>query len=234
MGKLNQLLVAEVFYSLQGEGSTMGIPAVFLRLGGCNLLCDGAWRCDTIEVWRNGSKYSFGDVMPITYLDKLKRGAHLVITGGEPLLQKDALVKYLEWFSEAFDFIPYIEIETNGTIMPAKELLALVNQWNISPKLGGSGVEFSQRVNTSLLSYLNKYNVIFKFVISCREDWEEVEDIFLAPWVIDKDKVWLMPAASNIKQLLEMNQLVSSIALDNQVKFSTRLQVEIWDKTVGV
>ena len=62
MGKLNHLLVSEVFYSLQGEGSTMGIPAVFLRLSGCNLLCDGAWRCDTIEVWQKGHKTEFEDV----------------------------------------------------------------------------------------------------------------------------------------------------------------------------
>jgi len=234
MGKLNQLLVSEIFYSLQGEGSTMGVPAVFLRLGGCNLFCDGAWRCDTIEVWRKGNKLSFGDVLPIPYLEKLKKGAHLVITGGEPLLQKEALVKYLEWFSTMFEFIPFIEIETNGTLTPSNELLLWVNQWNVSPKLGGSGIESSIRIKTHLLSFLNKYKTIFKFVISSQEDWEEIEDILLVTCVISKDNIWLMPAASNIKQLLETNHVVAKIALDNQVNFCTRLQVELWNKTVGV
>ena len=234
MGKLNQLLVAEVFFSLQGEGSTMGVPAVFLRLGGCNLLCDGAWRCDTIEVWKSGSRYSFGDVIPITYLDKLRRGAHLVITGGEPLLQSEALVQYLVWFTENFDFFPYIEIETNGTKKPLIGLVNMVDQWNVSPKLTSSGVPKAQAINTPILSYFNNLNSIFKFVISSGDDWLEISDLFLMTFVVDRNKVWLMPAASNIDQLLKMNGLVSKIALEKMVNFSTRLQVEIWDKTTGV
>ena len=58
------LNISEQFYSIQGEGRTVGVPALFLRLQGCNLTCGGkktvltgnkqdgaSWRCDTIEVW---------------------------------------------------------------------------------------------------------------------------------------------------------------------------------------
>ena len=64
------LIVSEYFYSIQGEGKTMGVPSVFIRLTACNLMCGGrgtekdfklhngaTWRCDSIEVWRKGKKW---------------------------------------------------------------------------------------------------------------------------------------------------------------------------------
>lgn len=234
MGKLDQLLVSEVFYSLQGEGSTMGIPSVFLRLGGCNLFCDGAWRCDTIEVWQKGEKFPFQTVLSTEQVHRLRRGAHLIITGGEPLLQQESIVEYLKWFSNEFNIFPFVEIETNGTILPNKQLSALVDLWNVSPKLKSSGESVIRRVKTPVLSHFNKMNTIFKFVIVGMEDWLEIADVYLMTFVIDKNKIWLMPAASTIKELLEKNQVVSKIALEKQVNFCTRLQVEIWNKTTGV
>src|SRR3990167_2077529 len=63
----NTLNVSEMFYSIQGEGKTMGIPAIFLRLQACNLLCN--WKkngidhpCDTIPVWRQGTKMTFVEI----------------------------------------------------------------------------------------------------------------------------------------------------------------------------
>lgn len=60
-----EIAISEDFYSIQGEGITMGMPSLFVRLGGCNLLCGGAgtqkdkmlhngatWRCDSIEEWQ--------------------------------------------------------------------------------------------------------------------------------------------------------------------------------------
>lgn len=58
------LNVSEKFLSIQGEGRTTGIPAIFLRLSGCNLLCKSSnWICDSIEVWRKGTKTSFDAVL---------------------------------------------------------------------------------------------------------------------------------------------------------------------------
>lgn len=236
LGKMNpnKLLVSEVFYSLQGEGSTMGIPAIFLRLSGCNLLCDGAWRCDTIEVWQKGNTFEFKDVLSSAIIQKLRRGAHLVITGGEPLLQQERILSYIKWFEDVHGFFPFLEIETNGTILPSEILAPFVDQWNVSPKLASSGVRESQRLNLPILSHFNRRRSIFKFVISSEDDWKEINDLFLMAFVINPEKVWLMPAASNIDELLDKNQLVSRIALEKQVNFCTRLQVEIWNKTTGV
>ena len=64
-----KLSISEVFYSIQGEGVTMGIPAVFLRLGGCNLLCKSdKWVCDTIEVWQKSKAIEFEDILPEDYI----------------------------------------------------------------------------------------------------------------------------------------------------------------------
>ena len=84
-----KLAVSEVFYSIQGEGPTTGYPAVFVRLGGCNLMCggegtqkdkelhDGAtWRCDTIEVWMKSRAKEFKDILPINCIEAIKQGAN--------------------------------------------------------------------------------------------------------------------------------------------------------------
>ena len=96
MKKDQKIAVSEFFYSLQGEGRTMGIPAVFLRLTGCNLMCggygvekdgilrDGAtWVCDTIAVWIKGTTYTFEDLtelmkQKIDFINLLKKGVHFV------------------------------------------------------------------------------------------------------------------------------------------------------------
>ena len=90
MEKINKLPVSEVFYSIQGEGQTMGVPAVFLRLGGCNILCQSeSWICDTIEVWRKSKALPFEEVLGEEYEKLLlSKDVHLVITGGEPLLHQ--------------------------------------------------------------------------------------------------------------------------------------------------
>ncbi|MEY4571373.1 MAG: Cellulophaga phage phiSM, partial [Bacteroidota bacterium] len=78
-----RLPVSEVFYSIQGEGQTMGVPAVFLRLGGCNILCQSKhWVCDTIEVWRKSKSTAFDEILSEEFTKRIiEDGAHLIITG---------------------------------------------------------------------------------------------------------------------------------------------------------
>lgn len=250
-----QLAVSEVFYSLQGEGKTVGIPSVFLRLKSCNLTCGftqkqansyvkgeidmmkkdlpgSTWFCDTVNVFLKGHKKDFKDVLPIDYVHRLKQGAHLIITGGEPLLQKDRIEAYIEWFHQEYGFKPFIELETNGTL----ELGSLdkwINLVNCSPKLSDSGIDVVARYRPLVLEKLNeREDVIFKFVISSLEDWQEVVTDYL-PY-IDKSKIWLMPAASTLKELLINNKITAQLAIENCVKFTSRIQVEVWDQTTGV
>ncbi|KAF5066423.1 7-carboxy-7-deazaguanine synthase [anaerobic digester metagenome] len=101
--------VVEVFRSLQGEGRNQGRPTVFLRLAGCNLAC--RW-CDTPYARDGGEERGAADVVEV--VRAIAGPCRLVcVTGGEPLLQQDALVPVLVALSrEGFS----CEIETNGTI----------------------------------------------------------------------------------------------------------------------
>ena len=154
---ISKLAISEVFYSIQGEGITSGYPAVFVRLGGCNLMCGGmgtqfdkelhnnaTWRCDTIE----------------------------------PLIQQNALKCFIEYIDLLYKNV-YIEIETNGTIKPSDYLTKRIDQWNCSPKFENSGNEKVIFYQKDVIKKLNKLNTIFKFVVSEEKDWESIDKLYM-------------------------------------------------------
>lgn len=241
----NKLSVSEVFYSIQGEGKTVGIPSVFVRLAGCNLMCGGmgtqfdkelhneaTWRCDTVEVWMNGKSKPYDEILPEDCVNAIKNGAHVILTGGEPTMQQNALIGFIEYVKTKINFNTFFEVETNGTILPQKEIYPLIDLWNCSPKLKSSGNDISQTYKPEVISFLNKTNAIFKFVVSNIKDWEEIIEHYLQ--IVDKQKVYLMPAGED-QNLLEKNKLfVVELAKQNHVNFTTRLHIDIWNKKTGV
>jgi len=234
--KNNTLIVSEVFYSIQGEGQTVGIPAVFLRLGGCNLLCEGAgWRCDTIEVWQKGNSLYFQEVIENPeWIERLKQGAHLVITGGEPLLHQNSIVNYLKWFRGVYNFLPIIEVETNGTIIPISDMFDYVHYWNVSPKLPSSGAgSYEKRVNELAIKEILRLgkDSIFKFVISYKADWVDVSEEYD---FVPNEKIMLMPAGDTQELLNFMRPIVVDMCKQFCVQYSERLHIVIWNKKTGV
>ena len=92
--------IAEIFYSLQGEGANVGKPAVFVRFAGCNQNC---WFCDT--EWQNGVEMNVAEILQ----EIQKFPAKMIIwTGGEPTLQLNNEI--LSHFTHYYN-----SIETNGT-----------------------------------------------------------------------------------------------------------------------
>lgn len=233
------LRISEHFYSLQGEGKTMGIPSVFLRLTACNLMCDHKWTCDTIEVWITGEQHTLEETLDLFekegYQEELFKGAHLVITGGEPLLQQKEIVEFLKAFYDRFFYLPYTEIETNGTKLPSDELCKYINLFNVSPKLSNAGMNERRRIKPDVIKKFNLLeNSIFKFVVADKEDWKELKEKYLTPFDIRKEKLWLMPAADNEDMLRTNSVYVAKICIANCINYSSRLQVEIWNQTTGV
>jgi 7-carboxy-7-deazaguanine synthase len=106
--------VLEIFDSLQGEGYWTGVPMTFIRLAGCNAPDRGlgcvAW-CDTPDSWDPAGGRALGtrEVLKRAHLPRL------CLTGGEPLLQVDALVEFLEL---AHIRGTRVHVETNGTVEP--------------------------------------------------------------------------------------------------------------------
>jgi 7-carboxy-7-deazaguanine synthase len=230
----NALIVSETFYSIQGEGQTVGTPAVFLRLGGCNLLCESStWRCDTIEVWRKSRAVLFEEVLNFEQINALGMGAHLVITGGEPLLHQYSIVLFLNWFREMHKFTPIVEIETNGTIIPDKHLLDKVDYWNVSPKLPNSGMSFEARVNEAAISTIQTFgrNKIFKFVVFDNEDLFNIFDEYA---MVKSENIILMPAGDSVTSLANVRIVVVELCKKYGFRFSDRLHISLWDKKTGV
>ena len=129
--------IKEIFYSLQGEGSHAGTPAIFIRFAGCNLACP--W-CDT--------NYHYGDQMEVEdiidkCLELVPKGEFtekmmVVLTGGEPSLQVDHKL-LRELHQEEF----YIAIETNGT----HEIPDDIDWITLSPKEGSKlALDFADEV----------------------------------------------------------------------------------------
>ena len=232
----NFLMVSEKFYSIQGEGKTVGTPAVFLRLTGCNLLCQSdSWICDTIAVWRKGKKQFFEEVLQGELFSALKTGAHLVITGGEPLLHQDKITEFLKWFQKGYGWKPIIEIETNGTIFPNNYLRMVVDFWNVSPKLANSGESIERRLNPAAIKKLNSMGTsIFKFVVESEQDYEDLFNTFILNHLVKKNKVYLMPAGENQEQLNRTRDIVVNLCKVHRVKYTERLHIVIWNKKTGV
>jgi 7-carboxy-7-deazaguanine synthase len=242
MSQDNLLCVSEIFYSLQGEGSTAGKPSVFLRLAGCNLLCKSEkWECDTLALWQKGKWMSLTEVKE-KILGAIKdvhqqvlhpENIQLVVTGGEPLLQSESLVSLLE-------ILPFsrVEIETNGTQKPLhfKERAPEVLQYNISPKLSSSGVDRNKRTDIPTLAFFNilKYrSSIFKFVLFDSDDVTEA--LFIIKEVdIPQRRVYFMPAGKSQDELEQTKRFVWQTCMDYGFNYSPRLQIDLFNTKTGV
>ena len=240
-----KLPISEVFYSIQGEGKTCGVPSVFVRLGGCNLMCGGMgtqfdgelhngakWRCDTLEVWTRAKLKPVEEILGEEEITAIKNGAHIIITGGEPLMQQKGIEAFINYVKEEIYSKAYFEIETNGTIQPNNFLFYNIDLWNCSPKLSNSGNEKELAYKPEVLSALNEHNSIFKFVINDEEDWSEVVELYFP--IVERRKIYLMPAGEN-QELLKVNsERVAELAKKEYLKYTSRLHIDIWNKKTGV
>ena len=243
--------VAETFYTLQGEGRSVGHPAVFLRTGGCNLLCgdvenpndkqeelvqgdDATWTCDTIEVWKNPNTKTVREILEYWsdegWLYKMEEeNAHLILTGGEPMLRQEELSDLLRELRNVT-----VEVETNGTIMPEPEFESQVDMFNVSQKLSNSGMDYDRRVKKEPTKYFTDSDKAkFKYVVSREEDLQEIWDL-QDEFGIKNNQIQLMPAGYTREDLDNSYQAVAEVCMEHGYEFSPRLHVEIWGQATGV
>ncbi len=225
--------VSEVFCSIQGEGLSAGAQAVFLRMALCNLSCE--W-CDTKYTW-DWKNYEYEKEVKEVGIedvkaDLLKYGVkHLVLTGGEPMLQQRDLVPLLESLKEIGFFI---EVETNGTISPAIRMINVVDRWNVSPKLENSGNPQNWREKPeSYLFFKELSNAFFKYVIRTPQDLNEVREL-ARRYHIPESRIMLMPEARTKEELTERSKWLKEATGQMNYLFSTRLQIERWGDKRGV
>ncbi len=222
----------EIFHSLQGEGASIGVPTVFLRLAQCNLTC--SW-CDTKYTW-DWKSFSFDDEVVALPLEDVETRIlsfgrpHLVITGGEPMMQQQALIPLV---SSLRDKNFFCEVETNGTLAPAPEMIQGVSQWNVSPKLSNSGVDIAKReVPDVLQAYSGLENAYFKFVMAKPQDVDEALDI-VGRYSLAPDRVILMPEGTERRAIEERGRWVADLCARYGFRFSTRIHILLWGDKRG-
>ena len=221
--------IAELFYSLQGEGSLVGVPSVFVRTSGCNLRC--CW-CDTpYTSWApEGTELSLDQILQEVTGHPAR---HVVVTGGEPLIAPE-IVPLTERLRAAG---LHITVETAGTLFQP----VACDLMSISPKLSNSAPNhpFAARHNRTriqperLRELMNRYEYQLKFVVERPSDLEEVR-MLLEGLDADRSRVLLMPEGTDPAVLRERGQWLAEICKQENLRFSPRLHVELWGNRRGV
>jgi 7-carboxy-7-deazaguanine synthase len=223
------LKIAELFYSIQGEGSLVGVPSFFIRTSGCNLRC--AW-CDTpYASWQpEGVEMSVEQIV-----DEAKASAarHVVVTGGEPMIAPE-IVPLTERLRERG---LHITIETAGTVFQP----VACHLMSISPKLSNStpagswaGRHDGLRLQPAVLRELMaRYEYQLKFVIGKPEDVAEARRLAESLGA-GAGRVILMPEGVDRDILRERGVWLAEICKAEGFRFSPRLHVELWGARRGV
>jgi organic radical activating enzyme len=220
------LRLSEVFDSLQGEGVNVGKPCRFVRLALCNLHCH---YCDTKYTW-DFAHFDYDREVheaPCASVAQQLRAApsgHVVVTGGEPLLQQRALAKVFEQVPAEL----FIEVETNGTRVPLPALLERVNQWNVSPKLTSAGDSEALRIRPeALLALRDSGRAYLKLVVESERDRDEAEAL-RERFGFERARTMLMPQAVTPSELELRSPQVAAWSQQLSVRFSSRLHVALW------
>jgi 7-carboxy-7-deazaguanine synthase len=203
--------VNEIFYSIQGEGTLIGVPSIFLRLTGCNLRCSF---CDTTYAYEQGTEMSIQEI-----LDEIKKFActYVCLTGGEPLLQKDA-PKLIEWLLQKNYKIC---LETNGSISIKKFVGKKSLMISLDIKCPSSGSH--EQMNMKNISYLSKKDQL-KFIIKNKEDYDYAKKIlkkynppctvFFQPvWGTNPKKLasWILNDRLPVRLALQLHKIIWGI-----------------------
>jgi 7-carboxy-7-deazaguanine synthase len=225
--------IAEVFYSVQGEGTLVGVPSVFLRTSGCNLRC--VW-CDTpYTSWQpEGVERSVESLLEQTRAFGAK---HAVVTGGEPMIAPEIapLTQALR------DAGLHITIETAGTVFADVQC----DLMSISPKLanstplerdGGRWAARHERLRYRpdvLRALMAAHPYQLKFVVAQPGDVEEIRgmvgDVCASP-----DRVVLMPEGIDAETLRTRAHWIVEVCKQEGWRFSPRLHVDIWGNRRGI
>lgn len=230
---MNDLVVSEVFGpTWQGEGPSLGRRAGFVRLGRCDLACTF---CDTPYTW-DWTRFD-----PAVELHR--RGADdlveqladmqielVVVSGGEPLLQQRNLVGLL---AAVRDRGWRVEVETAGHHAPSDELVALVDRFNVSPKLESSGNPRDRRYKPDALRALRDTGkAAFKFVATGPGDLDEIAAI-VDDCAIDAGEVWVMPEGTDPATVIARSRELAEDVLERGWNLTTRLHVLLWGDERG-
>lgn len=165
---MTTLRLTEIFHSIQGEGSTVGLPTTFVRFTGCSLRC--SW-CDTTYSFYGGQDWSVEGVLDRLAPIKTKR---VCITGGEPLDQPEAALALMDALLRRGYFVV---LETSGSIdVGPADKLEPRDMLQVSMDVKCPSSNMQKRNLWSNLPLLRAHDQL-KFVLSDRRDYEYARDV---------------------------------------------------------
>lgn len=228
---MSRMAVAELFGpTFQGEGPSCGQVSAFLRLSRCNLDC--SW-CDTPYTWDTErfdlrAETTWMEVAAVA--DRLLAipAPIVVVSGGEPLIHHRVLLELLPVLRAAGR---RVEVATNGTLTPSPELVALVDHFEVSPKLASSGVAERRRiVPDALRTFAGSGVAVFKFVAESPADLEEVDA--LGP-LLGTAPIWISPQGVTEEDVSTVMRRLAQPVLERGWNLSGRLHTVLWGAERG-
>ena len=236
------MLISEIYVSRQGEGLLTGTPSVFLRTSGCNLRC---WFCDTpFASWNpEGSQIEIDSIIEdVTSRARQENAQHVVITGGEPMLQKQITVLTSGLKKEGL----HITIETAGTIWHKVDC----DLMSISPKLSnstpsveraGEWVQRHEKTRNSVSivrRLVETFDHQLKFVVDTEDDFPEIEAYLLElgkelPQPLELQRVLLMPQGVEQSELVARERWLKPYCEKHGYTLSARKHIEWYGNKRG-
>jgi 7-carboxy-7-deazaguanine synthase len=210
-----QCRITEIFYSLQGESRTVGLPTVFVRLTGCPLRCG---YCDTEYAFYGGEKMEIDDIVAQVAAYKPR---YVCVTGGEPLAQRNCL----PLLTALCDMGVEVSLETSGAMDISDVDPRVVRVMDL--KTPGSGEEKRNRYdNIALLEQKDQ----LKFVICHREDYDWARSKLNQYQLNDRCEVLFSPIHGELKPA----DLADWIVEDNlPVRMQLQLHKYLWGDEQG-
>jgi 7-carboxy-7-deazaguanine synthase len=225
----DRFLVSELFFSVQGEGISLGRPAIFVRLHMCCLTCE--W-CDTRYTWdpNDPDYYNYETLTLDELLARISAFPcrRLVLSGGEPLLHVAAIDKLLGLLGPEWE----IEIETNGTLV-GSPLIRQRCQLNISPKLPSAHNRARTIKPATLAQLLDSRDPWFKFVVADQHDFDVMVQV-IEECHLPAERIIVMPEGEDIETIItHARQIIEQVKAHNY-RLLPRLQVLIYGDQRGV
>lgn len=210
-----RLRLTEIFFSLQGETRTVGLPTVFIRLTGCPLRCQ---YCDTSYAFQGGNWYNID-----TILDEVKKYKthYVTVSGGEPLAQKACLTLLTRLCDAGYE----VSLETSGALSVQEVDARVVKVVDIKTP-GSLEVEKNHWDNLNMLLPHDQ----IKFVICDEADYQWAKDIMTTHQLTDKCQVLFSPSHTQ----LPAQQLADWIIADQlPVRLQIQLHKYLWGDVQG-
>ena len=212
---MSSLRITEIFYSLQGESNTVGIPTVFIRLTGCPLRCV---YCDTAYAFSGGKKIEIEEI--IVEVEQYAT-RYITVTGGEPLAQPACLELIKQLLDKGF----IVSLETSGAIdVSAVDSRAFKVMDLKTPSSGELDKNIYQNID-----YLSSKDQV-KFVIGNNEDYDWSKATLTKYGLLERCEVLFSP----VMGLQNPTELADKILQDRlPVRFQIQLHKLLWDNAQG-